>query len=203
LAAAKETKSLEQRIATLRQQIASMRERGASDAPDPVGEFYAWATRGLLSVRDVGFGFPLFFALLIEVVSAFGPITIARYAELTRQPMAKPDTAVMPAMASYGRPQPALAFAQKSEHLVEWMAARATPAGDASGVPVEALHADYQEWASQVDRPELTAQAFRNEFDRVRDMPELAGKIRKFGNRYYGIRLVPARSLAPPNQPGA
>jgi hypothetical protein len=98
--------------------------------------------------------------------------------------------AVMPAMASYGRPRPALAFAQKAEHVVEWMAARATPAGDASPVAVEALHADYQEWASEAGRPRLTAQAFGNEFDRVREMPELAGKIRKFGNRYYGIRLV-------------
>ena len=32
--------------------------------------------------------------------------------------------------------------------------------------------------------------AFGQEFDRVREVPELAGKIRKFGNRYYGIRLV-------------
>jgi hypothetical protein len=151
-----------------------------------------------LSVRDVGFGFPLFFALLIEVVSAFGPITITRYAELTRQPMAKPDTVVMPAVASYGRPRPALAFAQEAGHVVEWMAARATPAGDASGVPVEALHADYQEWASEVSRPQMSAQAFRDEFDRVRDMPELAGKIRKFGNRYYGIRLVMHAAVAGP-----
>ena len=31
---------------------------------------------------------------------------------------------------------------------------------------------------------------FGEEFDRVRDLPELTGKIRKFGNRYYGIALV-------------
>jgi hypothetical protein len=31
---------------------------------------------------------------------------------------------------------------------------------------------------------------FGDEFDRVREVPELAGKIRKFGSRYYGIRLV-------------
>jgi hypothetical protein len=203
LAAAKESKSLEQRIATLRQQVAGMRKRGASDAPDPVGEFYAWATRGLLSVRDVGFGFPLFFALLIEVVSAFGPITIARYAELTRHPTAKPDMSAMPAMASYGRPRPALTFAQKAEHVVEWMAARATPAPDASAVAVEALHGDYQDWASEIGRPQMTVQVFRNEFDRVREMPELAGKIRKFGDRYYGIRLVARVSLPAPTHTDA
>jgi len=35
-----------------------------------------------------------------------------------------------------------------------------------------------------------TKDAFRQEFDHVRNVPELAGKIRTFGNRYYGIRLV-------------
>ena len=38
------------------------------------------------SVRDVGFGFPLFFALMIEIVTAFGPITLVRFAELTATP---------------------------------------------------------------------------------------------------------------------
>jgi hypothetical protein len=27
-------------------------------------------------------------------------------------------------------------------------------------------------------------------FDRLRDVPEIAGRIQKFGNRYYGIKLV-------------
>jgi hypothetical protein len=31
---------------------------------------------------------------------------------------------------------------------------------------------------------------FIEEFDRVREAPQLRGKIRKFGSRYYGIRLV-------------
>ena len=35
-------------------------------------------------MRDVGFGFPVAFALLIELVSAFGPIGIATYAAATR-----------------------------------------------------------------------------------------------------------------------
>jgi hypothetical protein len=199
LAAAKESKSFEQRIATLRQQIAGMRERGASDAPDPVGEFYAWATRGLLSVRDVAFGFPLFFALLIEVVSAFGPITIARYAELTRQPMAKPDTAVMPAMASHGRLRPALAFEGKAADVVEWIAERAVPTADASALPLEDLHADFQLWSEENSVPWMTVEVFADAFDRVREMPELAGKIRKFGNRYYGLRLVRQASLIAPS----
>ena len=36
----------------------------------------------------------------------------------------------------------------------------------------------------------LSREAFTSEFDRVRELPQLEGKIRKFGNRYYGIRLI-------------
>ena len=202
LAVATERQTLEPRIATLRLKLAQMRERGASDVPDPVGEFYAWATRGLLSVRDVSFGFPLFFALLIEVVSAFGPITIARYAEITREPPGKPDIVVMPAMAGHGRARPALTIEHKAGHVVEWMAARAVPAPDASAVSIEVLHADYQGWSGENRLPAMSVQAFSNEFDRLRDMPELAGKIRKFGSRYYGIRLVTHASLPAPTGMG-
>jgi hypothetical protein len=202
LAVAKEAQSLEARIAALRRQVAQMRERGAADAPDPVGEFYAWATRGLLSVRDVGFGFPLFFALLIEVVSAFGPITIARFAEVTREARTQPDVRLFPAMAGHGRLQPAVAAEQRLALVVEWMAARAVPAPDASGLSLEVLHADYQLWSVESYLPMMTPVVFGEVFDRVRDMPELAGKIRKFGNRYYGIRLVARASLRAPTRMG-
>lgn len=194
LAVAKERKSLEPRITALRRQVAEMREGGASGAPDPVGEFYAWATRGLLSVRDVGFGFPLFFALLIEVVSAFGPITIARYAELTRPAAAEPDNVslLVPAMAGHGRLRPgtALSIEQDEGRVVAWMAERATPSPDAAAVTIQELHDDYQVWCVTNALRRLSVSEFAEELDRVREMPELTGKIRKFGNRYYGMALV-------------
>lgn len=194
LAVANERKSLEPRIAVLRQKLAEMREGGASGASDPVAEFYAWATRGLLSVRDVGFGFPLFFALLIEVVSAFGPITIARYAELTRPAVAEPDNTglLVPAMAGQGRLRPgaALSLMKDEGRVVAWMAERATPSPDAAAVTMQELHDDYQIWCVRNALRTLSVSDFAEEFDRVRDMPELAGKIRKFGNRYYGMALV-------------
>jgi len=194
LASAKERKSLEPRIAALRRHVAEMREGGASGAPDPVGEFYAWATRGLLSVRDVGFGFPLFFALLIEVVSAFGPITIARYAELTRPAVVESDnpSLLVPAMAGQGRLRPgaALSLAEDEGSVVAWMAERAAPSPDAAAVTIEELHDDYHVWCVGNALRRLSVSDFAQEFDRVRDMPELAGKIRKFGNRYYGMALV-------------
>ena len=35
------------------------------------------------------------------------------------------------------------------------------------------------------------------EFDRVRGLPDLAGKIRKFGDRYYGIGPRAQQKRAP------
>jgi hypothetical protein len=60
------------RIAELRQEVRQLRERGAGDAPDPVAELFSWMSRGLLSVRDVGFGFPVAFALLIDSSQPLG-----------------------------------------------------------------------------------------------------------------------------------
>ena len=54
LAVAVEATRLEARAAHLRQQVIALRERGGSAAPDPVGEFWAWITRGWVSVKDVG-----------------------------------------------------------------------------------------------------------------------------------------------------
>src|SRR5262249_22284038 len=138
---AKDAQRLEARIALLRHELKSLREGGGSVAPDPLGEFYEWATRGLLSVRDVGFGFPLFFALLIEIVSAFGPITVARYAESSL-----PE--VMSDMARSSRPRPAVAglVMQDEERVIAWMAQCARPSPTAAAITIEELHRDYAFW---------------------------------------------------------
>ena len=36
----------------------------------------------------------------------------------------------------------------------------------------------------------MTAEAFAEAFDLMREVPEVAGNIKKFGNRYYGIKLL-------------
>jgi len=180
--------NLERRAGTLRAQIVKLRERGGSIAADPVAEFYAWLTRGLVSVRDVGFGFPLAFALLIEVVSAFGPITIAGYADATRR-----DTTGRVAsqldMARYDPSRPALTALPGGETgvVLSWIAERAMPTNDNRAVGIDELHRDYVEWSSSTAIPIVR---FQRAFDQARELPDLAGKIRKFGGRYYGIALL-------------
>ena len=169
-----------------------LRERGGSVAPDPVGEFYSWLTRGVVSVRDVGFGLPLAFALLIEIVSAFGPITIAGYADATRRDTTgrvRSDSD----MTGHGPSRPALSALPGGDTgaVLSWIAERAVPTDDNRPVGIEELHRDYVQWSPTVP---ISITRFQRAFDRARDLPDLAGKIRKFGDRYYGIALIAPNS---------
>jgi hypothetical protein len=141
-----------------------------------------------VSVRDVGFGFPLAFALLIEIVSAFGPVTIAGYADATRRVMPR-RVGSEPGIAGHDRLRAALTGLPGGETgvVLSWIAERAAPTNENQAVGIEELHRDYSEWSSSAPIP---IGRFQRAFDRARELPELAGKIRKFGDRYYGIALV-------------
>jgi hypothetical protein len=67
---------------------------------------------------------------------------------------------------------------------------RAVPVAGSTATNLEVLHADYEVWCMQEGMTAVSADAFRDEFDNVREIPELAGHIKKQGNRYYGIALV-------------
>src|SRR5262249_61479154 len=85
-ARAEEISRLASRERELRSHISQLREAGSSLPSDPVAELFAWLSRGQLSVRDIAFGFPLAFAVLIEVVSSFGLAGLVAYGEATKWP---------------------------------------------------------------------------------------------------------------------
>lgn len=191
-AGAEEAARLQLRASELRAEIAQLREHGNASSPDPVGEFYAWATRGILSVRDVGFGFPLFFALMIEIVTAFGPITVVRFAEVSATSTATSNTGATwrtPTSHASTRPVAGLVTDRVEDRVAEWMSARATPRSDGGATSLSDLHRDFDAWCGTQHLPSCEVPAFAQAFDRLREMPELNGKIRKFGSRYYGIAV--------------
>jgi hypothetical protein len=146
-------------------------------------------SRGLLSVRDVGFGFPVAFALLIELVSAFGPIGIATYAAATR------GHAIGGAMAPPESPAPlTVAVPRIADHssgsVVDFIAEGTTPAPETTATGAGELHGAYARWCGRRTARPLVIDEFVAEFDRLRELPELRGKIRKFGSRYFGIALA-------------
>jgi hypothetical protein len=195
LAAAHEAAKFDARAATLRQQVHELRERGGTLPPDPVGEFWAWLTRGFVTVTAVGFGLPLFFALMIELVSAFGPLAIVAYAEATRHDRSDMPTSSVAAGRDVSRlgvlrRGEAPVFEQETGRIVQFMADRTEPTADPSAITIEELLADYEVWCLGNGLQALSRESFTVEFDRVREVPQLEGKIRKFGSRYYGIRLI-------------
>ena len=189
LAAAAERNRRDSRIAELRRQARDLRERGAAESTDPVAELFSWMSRGLLSVRDVGFGFPVAFALLIELVSAFGPVGVATYAAVTRP---RGDIVASPAS-----PAPlTVALSRITERslgsVVDFVAEGSSPASETTAISSEELHRAYLQWCRERGARPLAEDAFTLEFDRLRSLPALRGKIRKFGNRYFGIAVASA-----------
>ena len=185
-AAAEVRVRLERRQAALRSALTKLREEGGSLAADPVAEVFAWLSRGLLSVRDIGFGFPLFFAFLIEIVSAFGPAGIVAYADATRAGGSRPQP------AAAGRSTLIIDAASEQGSVVTWLLERGAPADGGRAIAAKELHADYELWCRRNHLAAMGLEAFIVAFDDMRDDPDLAltEKIRKFGTRYYGIRLI-------------
>ncbi len=189
-AAAQEAAQIETRRDELRVRIGKLREAGGSLPADPVAELIAWLSRGQLKVRDIGFGFPLVFALLIEVVSAFGPVGLVAYADATRRGKEERGSMPEPAMARSGELRPGEAGSGQQGRVVTWMAERTEPTVTTSAIGLADLHADYEVWCLHKTMAAASVDGFEQELDRLRDVPELKGRIRKFSQRYYGIRLI-------------
>jgi hypothetical protein len=69
------------------------------------------------------------------------------------------------------------------------MLERIEPGEKGSAVSADMLFADYVRWCARKRMKPLTGPAFMVELDRSRIEHGLE-KIQKFGNRYYGVRLV-------------
>jgi hypothetical protein len=200
LAHVAEATRLEERAAELRRTIDSLRTRGGASAPDPVGEFWAWLTRGFFSVKDVGFGLPLAFAVMIEMVSAFGPLGIVAYAEATRGTRARDVSRhvakhlAVTGLSATISDTPAVPDGVAA--VVSYIAERTEPTENAAGIGVQELFADYLTWCKQGNVAALRLREFTGAFDGLRAAPELEGKIKKFGARYFGIALATTRGVA-------
>jgi hypothetical protein len=96
-------------------------------------------------------------------------------------------------MARHGALDPAKAGSVQTRTILAWMAERTAPTTISRAISVDDLHSDYKLWCSINGADAGSPTAFAAEFNRLRELPVLAGKIRKFGNRYYGIRLLDRR----------
>lgn len=190
LASARENSMLEERSHLLRERIGKLQERGATLPADPAAQFWTWLTGGRLTTDSVAFGMPLFFALMIEFVSTFGPVGIAAYAEATRRATTRYD-APLSVAARHDVPRPAVS---RIGAVIDYVSERTEPSHPTHAVSLDALHQGYAAWCAAAGLDALAEQQFAEEFDALRSEPELGGRIRKFGSRYYGIKLVADRA---------
>jgi hypothetical protein len=73
------------------------------------------------------------------------------------------------------------------------MGERARPDEDGHPITLDALHSDYEVWCESKRLQAMSMDAFAQAFESVRDVPELAGNIKRVGDEYYGIKLKIAR----------
>ena len=70
---------------------------------------------------------------------------------------------------------------------MQFIANSTEPTSDPAAITIDELFADYAAWCVGNEMAALSPEAFASEFDQVRAVRQLEGKIRKFGDRYYGI----------------
>jgi hypothetical protein len=96
---------------------------------------------------------------------------------------------LQPAAAGFSRVGDAASFLDRGT-VVQWLAERTEPMNYPAGVSILELYADYALWCASIDVVASTPDAFTDEFNRLRNLPELASTIRKAGERYYGLHLL-------------
>jgi len=128
---------------------------------------------------------------MIEMVSAFGPLGILAYAE-TMHVAPWRDTSGHVAKTPGASRVPATAADTSGDvgQLISYVAERTEPTESAAALGIDELFADYLAWCRHRKIVALDQKQFGHAFDRLRTSPELEGKIKKFGSRYFGIALA-------------
>jgi hypothetical protein len=79
-----EAARLEKRLAELRVQVADLRDLGGMLPVDPQAELLSKLLSGWVVPSDIGASLAALLAVVIELVSALGPVVLVGYAERTR-----------------------------------------------------------------------------------------------------------------------
>lgn len=176
LARAAEAERIEQLTAALRREAASLQVRGLIASADPQAEVLSRRTVGWITVRDIGFGLIMLLAVVIESVSAFGPVVLTAYADVTR------TKRISRRRVAVGR--------APSRTVAEYLAERIEPADASCAVNARELYGDYENWCRANGGATCSQVAFIREFDRLRDELALIPSIQKLGSTYRGLRIA-------------
>jgi hypothetical protein len=195
-AGALERERLDERAQRLREELARLREDGAlGGAGDPQAALIERLTFGWMAAANVGLGLTLMIVVMIELVSAFGPLIIQEYVALN---VAR-NTAARRKLGGSGRHKRRRkgkrggAGALRRE-VYDYFARRIRP--DRVGrVAAGALFADYAEWCIADGRRAIERDAFHAAVEEIA-RADLEGKISREGEFYHGLALQPSPAAA-------
>jgi len=188
LATAKDAAVLDEKIRELTQKLETA---PAVRAANPQAEVIA----RLLHVarEDAEAWYALLFALAVEAAA----MSVLVLAETTTHHHRQAEKSVAPPpVVQVQRKE--RGSASEAGRVLDWMRDRAVPTENGTSTTLEVLHADYEVWCSGRELKAMTVEAFAEAFDLMREIPEVAGNIKKFGNRYYGIKLVDTKVIKLP-----
>ena len=196
LAVAIEAARLDERVVELHRHVADARRQGGVTPPNPQAELIAWLSRGALSVKNISFALMLLLGGVIETLSAFGPAVVFGFLQVsgvTRSRMQDGPRRSTPQRGIAGLSRGELVEHEPVGPVLDYLTECTEPTGETAAIGIDELHSDYERWCKAKEVSVATESAFVTEFDRLRSQPELAG-VRKFGERYYGIRLTSRKS---------
>jgi len=176
----KEAAQLDEKIAVL---TAKLARAPAMRSVNPQAEVIARLLR--IPIADAEAWYALLFALAVEA-AAMSVLLIAEVTTQHANVRMQSTKEKIEARASRGVARRSRDTVVAPGRVVDWLQERAIVSEDGSGTTLEALYDDYELWC---ERKGLTGTDMA-EFADALDDPELAGNLRKVGNRYYGIRLL-------------
>jgi hypothetical protein len=185
LAAAVEHARLDARIDELRKRVSVLREKGGTLSSDVQSEMIARFTRGFVTVKDAALGLPLLVTAVFEAIGALGPAVLFGVIRGTFES----DGCVRTRPFAIGRER--IVDVSPSGLVVDFLDECTEPRDDGRALALSELYTAYQNWCGEHGTEARPLKEFTAEFDRERERPEMKGRVRKFGDRYYGVGLVP------------
>ena len=186
-ASASEAQRLEARINELAHDAARLTEQGGKGETDPQARVIATILQGMLTVKQVDLGLLLSLVIMVELVSAFGPLVLTEFARAEgieirpgatgRSARCRPDAGIVPVGTVF-----------------EYMAENVGPAPKGT-VTVPALTQSYEFWCQWRRLAVLPTETFLEDFERIcRD--ELDGRVQRHGDHFEGLELTASAPLA-------
>lgn len=175
-------------IDQLRAELEELASQGAGALIDPQGDLIVRLSGGFLSRSDVAVVLVMLVVVMIELVSAFGPVVLSEFA--ASRPVATSVT-----KDTAGRDKaPGDATHQATDrdrlvrHVFEYMAARVRPAA-VGRIGHRALWLDYVSWCADSGGTPTPVGPFTHEFERICET-ELQGAVRREGDYFVGCSLA-------------